>query len=191
MALAWVVNGTVQDVAPGDPHALYAPEVATLYTTTVPAGTVNGATKVDGKWTNPAPGVPTAPTLDMLKARLHADVVSQWEKQVARGVAYTFPDGLADVIQTRDTQDTLNVNGMVTAALILQSQGVADPVLAFRGESNITHPLTPAQMIQMGMAVQGATLATYGAKWTHDAAIDALTTIEQAQAYDVTAGWPA
>lgn len=191
MALAWVVNGAVQDVAPGDPTALYVAEIAAFYSTTVPDGTVAGATKVNGKWTNPAPPIPQPPSLESLQARLHADVVTQWEKQAVKGVAYTFPDGLSDVIQTRTIVDTTNVNGMVTAALILQSQDVTAPVLAFRGESNVTHPLTPAQMIAMGMAVQGATLATYSAKWVHDAAIDALTTIAQAQAYDVTTGWPA
>lgn len=190
MAKARVVNGIVQDVAPGDPDSLYTAEIAALYTTTVPDGTAAGATKVGNKWTNPAPSEPPAPTLESVKARLHDQIVQIHARVASSGVRYEFPDGETDVIQTRSVVDTMNVTGMVVAAQELKSQGEERAVLGFRGESNVTHQLTPQQMIDMGMAVQGATLAVYLAKWEHDAAIDALETIESANAYDVTAGWP-
>lgn len=60
MPLAWIdPPETVRDVAPGDPATLYHPDVARLYTVTVPDGTVNGATKQAGVWVNP-PAPPAA-----------------------------------------------------------------------------------------------------------------------------------
>ena len=62
MPKAWIdPPGTVRDVAPGDPAALYHPDVAALYSATVPEGIVTGATLVDDVWTNPPP--PPAPAV--------------------------------------------------------------------------------------------------------------------------------
>ena len=56
MPLAWIdPPNTVRDVAQGDPTLLYHPDIAKFYTTEVPAGTKNGATKTNGIWTNPQP----------------------------------------------------------------------------------------------------------------------------------------
>jgi hypothetical protein len=56
MPLAWIdPPNTVRDVAPGDPTLIYHPDVAQLYTVEVPVGTINGATKKNGKWINPEP----------------------------------------------------------------------------------------------------------------------------------------
>lgn len=62
MPLAWIEPAnTVRDVAQGDPTQIYAPEIAVLYDTEVPEGTVNGATLIAGVWTNPIPYVPPPP----------------------------------------------------------------------------------------------------------------------------------
>ena len=62
MPLAWIdPPGVVKDVAQGNPAEIYAESVAAHYTVTVPEGTVNGATLVDGVWTNPPPYVPPEP----------------------------------------------------------------------------------------------------------------------------------
>lgn len=47
--------GTIRDVCPGDPAESYHPDVAAFYTTDVPDDAVNGATLVEGVWTNPPP----------------------------------------------------------------------------------------------------------------------------------------
>jgi hypothetical protein len=63
MPLAWIdPPGFVRDVAQDpDPFLIYAPEIATLYDTEVPEGTVNGATLVNDVWVNPPPYVPPEP----------------------------------------------------------------------------------------------------------------------------------
>ena len=108
------------------------------------------------------------------------------------GHSYTFPDGVG-VIQTRDQtlyQDISNINGQVTAALILQSQNVTTPVLDFRDESNVTHYMTPAQVIDMGMAVSTFISELYLYKWNLATEIAAYTTMEQIEAFNPSSGWP-
>jgi hypothetical protein len=55
---AWIENGAVRDIAQGNPQENYHPDVAALYDTEVPNGTVGGATLVAGVWTNPPPPPP-------------------------------------------------------------------------------------------------------------------------------------
>ena len=63
MLRAWIHNNVVRDTCHGDPATLYHPDIAAMYTETVPDGTVIGATQVVGVWTNPAlPEPPPAPT---------------------------------------------------------------------------------------------------------------------------------
>ena len=50
---AWIENEAVRDICPGNPDELYHPDVAKLYNTEVPEGTKQGATKINGVWTNP------------------------------------------------------------------------------------------------------------------------------------------
>jgi hypothetical protein len=68
MPYAWISPpNVVRDVCLGPegqagvPIDQYAPEIAALYDTLVPDGTVNGATLVNGVWTNPPPYVPPEP----------------------------------------------------------------------------------------------------------------------------------
>lgn len=96
-------------------------------------------------------------------------------------------------IQTRDqTQypDIANINGSVTAALVLASQNVTSPVLTFRDQQNVNHTMTPAQMVAMGMAVSAFISNTYAHKWTLSGEISLLDTLEQAQQFDITSNWP-
>lgn len=61
MPIAWVENSVVRDVAPGNPAELYHSDIAAFYTVEVPEGTRNGATLVDGVWTNPPTPPPVEP----------------------------------------------------------------------------------------------------------------------------------
>ena len=78
MKLAWIENGRIRDIAPGNPADLYHPDVAKFYDTEVPPGTENGATLVDGEWVNPPPPVyvppPDAP---VVQVRTRADVLAE------------------------------------------------------------------------------------------------------------------
>lgn len=61
MPLAWIEDNFVRDVAPGNPADLYHPDIAVFYSVEVPEGIKNGATLVDGVWTNPPPPAPVEP----------------------------------------------------------------------------------------------------------------------------------
>lgn len=80
MPLAWIdPPNSVRDVAPSDPALIYHPDVAKLYTTDVPEGTRNGASRQGGIWVNPPappiaepgppPALPVPPTITPLQAR--------------------------------------------------------------------------------------------------------------------------
>jgi hypothetical protein len=62
---AWIENGAVRDICPGNPDELYHPDIARHYDTDVPDGTLQGATLVAGAWVNPEPVViePTEPVV--------------------------------------------------------------------------------------------------------------------------------
>lgn len=108
-----------------------------------------------------------------------------------KGCLYGFPDGQGH-IQTRvDTQDLLNINGQVTAALILKSQNQNGAVIPFRDAENVTHMLTPDQMVAAGMAAQAFVSSVYQAKWSKANDINALTSITAINSYNLTTGWPA
>lgn len=125
--------------------------------------------------------------LPAMRADLLAQVAAKRIAVQQTGLSYAFPDGQTGAIQTRNEQDTGIINGLVTAALVLQAQGVTEPALSFRDEQNTTHAMTPAQMIAMGMAASQFVSATYAAKWAHDTA---LAQWDGSAPYDITTGWP-
>jgi hypothetical protein len=130
----------------------------------------------------------TAQLLDDRRRALSERIAQRRVDEQGKGYTYLFPDGLTGVVQTRqDSPDLLNINGQVTAALVLQSQGVLDPVMNFRDEENVTHQMTPTQMIVMGLTVSQFVSATYSSKWYHDEAVKAW---DGSVEYDYTVGWP-
>jgi hypothetical protein len=48
MKKAWIENGVIRDICPGDPNELYRPEVSELYSADVPDNAANGDGWVDG-----------------------------------------------------------------------------------------------------------------------------------------------
>jgi hypothetical protein len=121
-----------------------------------------------------------------MRADLFATVKAERDRRQQLGMPYAFPDGAVGTIQTRDQQDLVNVSGLVTASLVLEGQGQA-PTLNFRDAENVTHLMTPAQLIAMGMAVSQFVTNLYAAKWAHDGAIAVWGGIGK---YDLTAYWP-
>jgi len=131
-------------------------------------------------------------TLDEAQAALTAQLEPQRLKVMNGGLQYQFPDG-AGVIQTRDpTQypDLLNINGMYSMGMIAQQAGIAQMPNGFIDEANDVHQLTPAQAITMAQAVGSYVSNLIFYKQSLRAQIAALTTFEDAQAFDITAGWP-
>ncbi|MEQ9131103.1 MAG: DUF4376 domain-containing protein [Salinisphaeraceae bacterium] len=105
------------------------------------------------------------------------------------GVSYDFPDGSAVTAQTRNDTDRANIHATVTNGLVLQAQGVTDPVMPFRDAENVTHMMTPEQAIAFGQTVLAAVTGLYQTKWAVEVAIDALETSAEAAAFDLEAAW--
>ncbi len=64
---------------------------------------------------------------------------------------YTYPSG--DTHHNEMTERVLrDLNGQATGALILSSMGVTDPVMPWTARENVTHYLTPTQMLAFSMA---------------------------------------
>lgn len=126
------------------------------------------------------------PIEDAVKRKRAA--IEDWRKAAeAAGMPWTFPGDIEDVVQLRDERDIANVNGRVTAALILQAGAVTGPVLEFRAESNTTHQMTAEQMIGMGMGVSAFLASNYQKAWALKAQLDAATTTAEVEAI----AWPA
>lgn len=83
------------------------------------------------------------------------------------------------------TSDIANLNAVCT----LITAGAITGNVTWRDSNNTNHIMTPQQMIQLAgeMAVHGQTM--YSVSWYHKANIDALTTVDDVNAYDITAGW--
>ena len=106
--------------------------------------------------------------------------------KIKEGIPYQFPDG-PGTIQTRDHDDFRNIAGIATAGIALSGQS---PTLAFRDQENVTHELTPAQAVTLGLHVTTAVESFYQAAWVHKDAITAIETMEGIETYDLTVGWP-
>jgi len=69
--------GTIRDVCQSDPAESYHPDIAKLYSTDVPDGTVNGATLIGTEWTNPAPPpAPIPPTSEEIAAVTESTLIN-------------------------------------------------------------------------------------------------------------------
>jgi hypothetical protein len=124
---------------------------------------------------------------EVLKRKIAA-IDAARDAKLAAGVPYNFPDG-AGTIQMRDLIDARNIQTNVTMALILQGMGETKPVMSFRDTENVTHAMTPAQMITMGVTIAQAGQAIYAASWTvKDTAKDLPA--NELPGYDIEANWP-
>lgn len=101
------------------------------------------------------------------------------------GVPFNF-NGVDDVIQTRDERDLINISGVTTRAMLLQSQNNSDPVINFRADSNTIYQLTPVQAIQLGEVVAIKMEEIYGIFWMLKDAVAQATTVDEVEAIQ----WP-
>ena len=97
----------------------------------------------------------------------------------ASGFVFEFPNATNDVVQVRNERDKGNITGLVSSALILKSQGIVEPILAFRAESNTTYNLTPDQILSLGLATSSFISTLYEKAWLLKEAIHAATTTEE------------
>lgn len=123
-----------------------------------------------------------------LRDELSIKLEEQRQLVQSQGVSFDFSDG-PGIIQTRDIKDIMNVNGQVTAALILHNLDQPLAELVFRDIANVNHNLVPSEMIALGMVVTKWISDTYKMKWNHQEQIDQLQTIDDLENYDYTANW--
>ena len=107
------------------------------------------------------------------------------------GMTYTFPDGSTGTVQTRNAIDVINITGQAVGAMALSMQGDSTTLLPFRDAENVTHELTPIQMVQMAMAALNFVSATYLKKWELENKLDELAASEASgeELVSVVEGW--
>ncbi|MDR3480743.1 MAG: DUF4376 domain-containing protein [Burkholderiaceae bacterium] len=145
--------------------------------------------QVAGVWTQQWAVSPLP--LATAQANLLAQLEPQRIIQQSAGLPYTFPDGTVGTIQTRDPSiysDILNVNSYALMATVAAAQGGTTMTPGFTDASNVTHSMTPAQAVAMGVAVSTFVGRLYAAKQTIRTAINALTEAT-ITTFDITKGW--
>lgn len=120
------------------------------------------------------PKIDTRSVAEAVKRRLAAKRIDVQ----GMGMTYTFPDGTTGTVQTRNAIDVINITGQAVGAMALSMQGDTTTLLPFRDAENVTHELTPLQMVQMAMAALNFVSATYLKKWELENKLDELTANE-------------
>lgn len=111
------------------------------------------------------------PGLETLAARKRREIDTARDQAFAAGLPYDIA-GEPDVVQTRP-QDQINLLGLSAKAQRLVAEGVTDPVMPFRGLSNVTQMLTPEQMDALTLAALAHIEGIYQRSWDRKDAIDA------------------
>lgn len=115
------------------------------------------------------------------------DKVKAEREEKQRGLMpYEYPNG---VVEHNEMTDKVirDLSASTTAALALASQGIVDPVMPWTTHENVTHMLTPAQMIAFGLAATQWHSAIHMTSQTIRAAINDSETV---QAVIAAAAWP-
>ncbi|QKV18707.1 hypothetical protein [Oricola thermophila] len=98
------------------------------------------------------PYQPPAPTA--------ADVNSERDRRIAAGTTLTVA-GYGSIPITGTLRDQIALEALRSRAVKLADDGVTEPVMLLRDRDNVTHNLTPAQMVELvdaGMAWIEATM---------------------------------
>ena len=107
-------------------------------------------------------------------AEIPAKVNAERERRLIAGVTVNV-SGYGDIpLQGRD-QDQINLLALKDTARDLAAAGVTTAVIPFRDADNVTHMLTPAQMIELANDGKTAASAIYQASWAIKARNDLAT----------------
>ena len=107
-------------------------------------------------------------------AEIPAKVNAERERRLIAGVTVNV-SGYGDIpLQGRD-QDQINLLALKDTARDLAAAGVTTAVIPFRDADNVTHTLTPAQMIELANEGKTAASAIYQASWAIKARNDLAT----------------
>jgi hypothetical protein len=119
--------------------------------------------------------------LSQLREQKIADFERRRIQLERAGCPFVFGE-VGDIIQTRDERDFININGVVTNAILFKAAGVTDPVILFRAQSDTNYQLTPDQAIALGIAVASRSTQLYARKWELKDAIDSADSIDDINA---------
>lgn len=135
-----------------------------------------------------------------LASRSYDDVKVERKREIDRlrdqgifaGVVnWTRPsDSVVIPVDMRGPQDRANIQDLRSAAIVMHSSGITNPVLQFRAADNVVYDLSPLDVLQMSQAMLQRGQAWYAAAWAHKDAIAALTTAQEVADYEITFGWP-
>lgn len=107
-------------------------------------------------------------------AEIPAKVNAERERRLIAGVTVNV-SGYGNIpLQGRD-QDQINLLALKDTARDLAAAGVTTAVIPFRDADNVTHTLTPAQMIELANEGKTAASAIYQASWAIKARNDLAT----------------
>ena len=107
-------------------------------------------------------------------AELPAKVNAERERRLVEGVTINV-NGYGDIpLQGRD-QDQINLLALKDTARDLAAAGVTTAIIPFRDADNVTHTLTPAQVIELANKGKAAASAIYQASWAIKARNDLAT----------------
>jgi hypothetical protein len=117
--------------------------------------------------------MPNISTIRLRRARFRppsatpADQIdAERDRRIALGVTVTMNSGATIPVQTRDSRDFRNINGLSTTALVLKVQGDKSTTITFRDANNVDHTLTLDQVIEMGLKVSKKMQALYAKSWS-------------------------
>lgn len=128
------------------------------------------------------------PDLDTLAARKRAKIDTARDTALQAGLSFTMPDGTQETVQTR-AQDEPNLLGLAIEARDLKAEGVTDPVLTLRAESNRNYQLTPQQMIELTDAAKNHKKQVLATSWQLKDAVDEALKNEDRDAIEAIK-WP-
>lgn len=152
-------------------------EITQAEHSTLLVGQSQGKVIVPDRDGRPVAKLPAGPSLSEYKVIARSKIDARRNEEEAKGLHHTFPNGVSDVIQLRNTRDFLNIQALVTRAQMLQSTpGVKIP---FQAESNTTHLMSPDEVLTMGVAVSEYCSWLYMRAWELKSAVDAAETKAQ------------
>lgn len=107
-------------------------------------------------------------------------IIAQWvADKFDVGVEHTFNGSAQDIVQTRNPNDLVAIQGLVSRAMYEENFGNAGFLTDFRAESNTIYSLTIEEVYGVSNAVNSVIEANRIASWSAKDAVEAATTIAE------------
>jgi len=119
-----------------------------------------------------------ADLLEESRAKARAYTFLWREAKRQEGMPYTI-QGTPDSIQIRDTQDMVNINGLVTVAQMAEASGNTEFTASFRADSNTTYTLSLSEIYDLGAATVAYVESIYAQSWSAKDSIETASTVEE------------